>query len=871
MQVGDLHEPWEAHRARSHPSGKLFSRRDDAHLREPRPFNPGVADTSGSALYNASIYLSTITTIMFIGVMFTVPLALSLVGRAGARIKHVASRSVEPLGLSLLFSFAVFLVGSASSGFAFTLGGIGSGFETALVVSLIAVVILAIVLPSSLLQGMGAILNGSTTGLTAATNRLLSGTRKDGLATIELRAAPVQQLREKDKPERIRAGSIRFERLVQGLAGLNYAVEFRLRFGEGRGRILLHARCRSPEAAEVQQRLLAVVKSYLPDYSAAVVQDAGAPDPEPIQQSLLVTGVPEAVENPLEPISSYFLQNGYSGEYKVVIERARANPFHRLHAKREQKKLAEDAGQQLTNQSMLQNEQRSTATRDRIGEVKLEESLKLVERNESAFALRCQVFVTGRAKTLAEASSIVDGAVSVLMGSLSSHRSISALKVSKTNGGTGGFEPWARHALLLPKEVVPFVWVPQIALGTELAPPGEFELPPKLEGEIELGNIVVHSSTTSHHACIPVDMLTKHCFLTGMTGSGKTTSCFSILVQLYQLGIPFLVIEPVKSEYRSLLTHIPGLQVFTLGDENTAPFRLNIFEPPKDVKIQTHLDNLDAAWNASFVMYSPLPYIVKQVLAETYAACGWDIAKNTRGNPITLDDFRVQTEKVSQRLGYEPKVVMDIEASLKTRIASLSLGGKGPMFNTLASIPMDDLLRRPTVIELKNIQNNEEKAFVAALLMMDIAEYIERKGASKQLRHLTLIEEAHRLLPNISSQKGDPESADPRKKIVEQFADMLAEVRAFGEGLAIVEQIPTKIIPDAIKNTATKVAHRVPAADDREVLAGAMNLSKRQAVAFTGLEARGGDSQRGEAPVPHQGPSPGYHRQAGPPVGADRG
>jgi hypothetical protein len=41
----------------------------------------GVADTSGSALYNASIYLLTITTIMFIGVMFTVPLALSLVGR----------------------------------------------------------------------------------------------------------------------------------------------------------------------------------------------------------------------------------------------------------------------------------------------------------------------------------------------------------------------------------------------------------------------------------------------------------------------------------------------------------------------------------------------------------------------------------------------------------------------------------------------------------------------------------------------------------------------------------------------------------------------------------------------------------------------
>lgn len=106
-------------------------------------------------------------------------------------------------------------------------------------------------------------------------------------------------------------------------------------------------------------------------------------------------------------------------------------------------------------------------------------------------------------------------------------------------------------------------------------------MPPKLEGEIEFGRIVVHSSPTGHEARIPLDSLTKHCFITGMTGSGKTTSCFNLLLQLYRLGIPFLVIEPVKSEYRSLLTQIPSLQVFTVGDEDAAPFRLNIFEPPQ--------------------------------------------------------------------------------------------------------------------------------------------------------------------------------------------------------------------------------------------------------------------------------------------------
>jgi DNA helicase HerA-like ATPase len=796
----------------------------------------GIRAVRDTGLEGASLSLLTIAASAFIGVMFTIPLALSLVGHAGSWIRHVASRSAEPLGVMLLLAFAVFLAGTAGSGLALNFAGVGSGVETAFVIALIGFLLLAFVSPSRLIAGLGIVVDASATTPSAIADRLWPKGRKDYLVSIELRTVPLRQIRDKERPERLRTETIRFQRLVQGLSTLDCRIEFHLRFRAGRGQVLFHARCRHSDAAQVQERLLAVVKAYLPEFSAGALQNLGLGDPEAAESSVAIIGVPEAAENPLEPVSRYFLESGYSGDYRVVLENARVNPFRKALARREQKKLAEKAAQQLTRQSTLQNEQQTTSVRDYVGEVGLEESLKSVERHESSLVVRCQVFVTGRAKASAAAKSMADGASSVLIGSLSSHRSGSALRTSGVRGSVGGDEALGRDALMLPKEVVPFIWIPQTALGTELAPSTEFELPPKLEGEIELGKIVVHSSLTGHEARVPVDTLTKHCFFTGMTGTGKTTSCFGLLVQLHRLGVPFLVVEPVKSEYRSLLAHIPNLQVFTLGDEDTAPFRLNIFEPPRDVKVQTHLENLEAAWTASFVMYAPLPYVVKEVLAETYKASGWDVRKNKRGRPITLDDFRTQSERVSRRLGYEPKVLMDIEAALKTRITSLSLGGKGPMFNTVASIPMDDLLRRPTVIELKNIQNNEEKAFVAALVLTNIVEYIESKGSSKQLRHLTLIEEAHRLLPNISSQKGDPESADPRKRMVEQFANMLAEVRAYGEGLAIVEQIPTKIIPDAIKNTATKVAHRVPAADDREVLAGAMNLTKRQEGVFTALK-----------------------------------
>src|SRR5207245_10942761 len=143
-----------------------------------------------------------------------------------------------------------------------------------------------------------------------------------------------------------------------------------------------------------------------------------------------------------------------------------------------------------------------------------------------------------------------------------------------------------RPTILLPAEAASLVWIPQMAMGNEVAPSVEFELPPALEGELELGEIVLQSGGSGHRARLPLDDLRKHLFLTGMTGSGKTTSAFNLLLQLYRHGVPFLVLEPVKPEDRSLATCIQGLQVFTVGDEMTAPFRLNIFEPPPGVTVQ---------------------------------------------------------------------------------------------------------------------------------------------------------------------------------------------------------------------------------------------------------------------------------------------
>jgi hypothetical protein len=87
-----------------------------------------------------------------------------------------------------------------------------------------------------------------------------------------------------------------------------------------------------------------------------------------------------------------------------------------------------------------------------------------------------------------------------------------------------------------------------------------------------------------------------------------------------------MVIEPVKTEYRKLLLDKnigPDLQVFTLGNNNVSPFRINPFEIMPGIPVQTHIDLLKAVFNASFFMWGPLPHVLERCIHDIYTDKGW--------------------------------------------------------------------------------------------------------------------------------------------------------------------------------------------------------------------------------------------------------
>lgn len=361
---------------------------------------------------------------------------------------------------------------------------------------------------------------------------------------------------------------------------------------------------------------------------------------------------------------------------------------------------------------------------------------------------------------------------------------------------------------------------------------------------IFLGNMVQSGKELNQKIFIDKAWLDKHIFIAGVTGSGKTTTCQRILKSA---NLPFLVIEPAKTEYRAMLNDMDDLLIFTLGDDRVAPFRINPFEFSSRESISSRVDMIKANIEASFDMEAAIPQIIETALYRCYEEYGWDIStsKNYKfKDPFadgvfafpTLSDLMRQANIAVEEQGFDERLKKDYIGSINARLQGLLVGSKAFMLNNPRSVDFTDLLEKNVVLELEEVKNGAEKSLIMGFILININEalkvkYKEYKSKGEEFRHITLIEESHRLLSKFMP--GD----NPNKKLgVETFADMLAEVRKYGESLIIVDQIPNKLTPEVLKNTNTKIVHKIFAQDDKEAIGNTMSLNDEQKEFLSNLE-----------------------------------
>ena len=339
-------------------------------------------------------------------------------------------------------------------------------------------------------------------------------------------------------------------------------------------------------------------------------------------------------------------------------------------------------------------------------------------------------------------------------------------------------------------------------------------------GDIELGKLRSASNDTT--IGLTLKDLVKHMLIVGTPGSGKTTFSVGLLDRLWkEHHIPFLVIEPAKNEYRALIQSIPDLQVFTPGKNFISPFVFNPFVPPKNVRLETYKSTLKTAFAAGVSMSTPLDKIFEETVNNCYSDFRWldSYTIDNQGKIFNITDFIKCFQETFDEIGYTGDARNIGRAGL-VRLQSLV-----NLFDNYFSIPIEDLLSKPTVIELAAIENADQKALIISLLLLSILSYVNANYVGEGgLRNFILLEEAHVLL-DANTNDGGEGSANPAAIAQGLVKRMLAEIRSYGVGLAIADQSPRKVGTDIVALTDIKAVFRLVEGQDKEIIANATSMN----------------------------------------------
>lgn len=401
----------------------------------------------------------------------------------------------------------------------------------------------------------------------------------------------------------------------------------------------------------------------------------------------------------------------------------------------------------------------------------------------------------------------------------------------------------------------PLRTVPGISVVDSSAEFSLNKLNSKSEGYSKFGKLINGGTTTQMEYNLSIDSLSKHTLLCGINGTGKTNTVQSILNSIGKT--PFLIIEPAKTEYvdwaseynsknpeKPIKIFMPNCKRYLdgkgrevkLDDLHINPFEIVWLNEKQEPNVWSHIDRVKSAFAAAFPMYDILPVLLEKLIYATYQAnrnCKWIGAG---AKPIyqrtpypTLDIMSGLVNEVIDKIGYQQQIAANMKACLNTRIENLSNGWRGKMLNCPTSTSWEELFRTPCVINLSYVGDDVDKSFIMSLILQFMYEFCQAKAELRETnfndnkcQHLTIIEEAHRVMMKCDN----PDM--PQYKTAMTFSNMLSEIRAYGEGLFLVDQVPTRLVPDAIKNTNTKIVHRLVSEDDCRAMAESMALSDEQ-------------------------------------------
>lgn len=356
------------------------------------------------------------------------------------------------------------------------------------------------------------------------------------------------------------------------------------------------------------------------------------------------------------------------------------------------------------------------------------------------------------------------------------------------------------------------------------------------EPSIKLGSVVHLGDVDKKNSVnININDLSRHTFVTGTTGSGKSNTMYLILDSLYKSGKKFMVIEPKKGEYKKVLGGLKDVVVLGANPYESKLLTINpfSFNYKRGVMVYEHVDRLVEIFNACWPMYAAMPAVLKKSILDAYKNCGWNTKRSEpkdKNNVLfpTIDDVVMALQNYIDNSEYSSDSKSDYKGAIETRLMGLTEGSTGLMLNSGHEILDNELFDENVIIDLSRVGNSETVSLIMGIIILKLNEYRTYCcDMNEDLSHVTVIEEAHNILKRTSTVQNQ-ESSNLIGKSVEMISECMASMRTYGEGFIIVDQSPAQVDMSTIRLTNTKIILSLPEQDDCNTVGKSICLTDEQ-------------------------------------------
>ena len=336
------------------------------------------------------------------------------------------------------------------------------------------------------------------------------------------------------------------------------------------------------------------------------------------------------------------------------------------------------------------------------------------------------------------------------------------------------------------------------------------ECPSKEEaqGEIVIGKVCQGENTLWSFG-LDKEELNQHMLIVARSGHGKTVLIMNVISQLIENGIPFLAFD-FKRDLRHLIRFYP-IWVFRYND-----LRINLLQPPPGVSLRRWEQLFCDLYAFNYGWFHGSRNMLQEYLHILY---------EKKGERATLNDL-YELVKTSQEQTRKRQEYYDV---VLNRLFS-TVTNLGEMLDCRESMPIEELLKHPCVIELDQLARDEQNLIVEWFLFWIYA-YRLAQGHRGSLRHVLIFDEAKRVF-------------DANKEIRESASELgiapidliTDEIREFGEAIIASDQEPSKLTHSIKANTYAKICGFLGHGKDIDDMAEAMDLNEEERKVITKLE-----------------------------------